>query len=267
MQYLNNIQKLISQYDGFILDLWGVVHDGIAPYHGAIEALQALQAAKKTVIFMSNAPRTVTHISSQLRSMGVSIDGCPVLTSGEAVRYYLKTNDRYNNVYHICTHDQQNFLDDLGIQQVTDLQVADCIVFSYFINSATEDVSQCDAIFEEAIALKLPLLCSNSDRLSMHGNIVRFCAGTFAARYESMGGTVQYFGKPHLPVYQEAFAEIFAPRDIPKEKIIMIGDTIETDIAGANNFGIDSAYIKRREQDLSNVIPTWELHSLRLGND
>lgn len=264
MQFITGLKQLLPEYDGFILDLWGVVHDGIAPYNGAIEAIELMYRMNKTIVFMSNTPNSAANIAEQLCKMQVKATPEQVLTSGAALCHHIKGSPIYNKVYYIGVIDHRDFLQGLGVQCVTRIQDADCLLFTYYINAFTEDVAQFDAIFEEAIGYNLPFLCANSDKSSMHGATTRFCGGTFAARYESLGGKVEHFGKPNSAIYDQAINEIFAPLGIKKSKILMIGDTIDADILGANNVGIDSAFIKRRKQMLSNVAPTWELPALQL---
>lgn len=264
MQLITGLKQILPNYDGFILDLWGVVHDGIAPYHGAIEAIEAMRKANKTVVFISNAPRSAAQVTEMLQQMKVPVEQSQVLTSGDALRYCLKTNAAYHKVYQIGSSDHANFLDGLGVVKVDDIAAADCLLFTYYINAITGDVTQFDELFKEAIAHKLPFLCANSDKIAMHGSTTRFCGGTFAARYVALGGRVKHFGKPYRTIYDQAINEIFAIKGIKKHKIVMIGDTIDTDIAGANAVGIDSAFIRRRMQDLTHAMPTWELPALQL---
>ncbi|QYU66576.1 hypothetical protein J4558_16545 [Leptolyngbya sp. 15MV] len=71
MIILDGIATLADRYDGFILDLWGVVHDGRAPYPGVAEALGALKARGKRVVFLSNAPRRSHVVEALLTGMGL----------------------------------------------------------------------------------------------------------------------------------------------------------------------------------------------------
>src|SRR6516164_6350758 len=65
------IGGLVPRYDGFILDLWGVVHDGIAPLPGALECLRRLVEAGKRVVLLSNAPRRASDVVERITRIGV----------------------------------------------------------------------------------------------------------------------------------------------------------------------------------------------------
>ena len=54
---LQGLRNVVDRYEGFVLDLWGVVHDGVTVFPGVIDALERLHAAGKKLVFLSNAPR------------------------------------------------------------------------------------------------------------------------------------------------------------------------------------------------------------------
>src|SRR5205814_2496554 len=68
---IGGIAGLAPRYDGFILDLWGVVHDGVAPLPGALECLDALKAAGKRTVLLSNAPRRSDDVVDRITRIGV----------------------------------------------------------------------------------------------------------------------------------------------------------------------------------------------------
>ena len=91
MRHLRGLAPLAPAYEGFILDLWGVIHDGVRPYPGAVDCLRALRAAGKRAVLLSNAPRRAEPVREQLRAMGIEdalYDG--VMTSGEATHLVLR---------------------------------------------------------------------------------------------------------------------------------------------------------------------------------
>ena len=71
---LPGLAPLADQFDAFIVDLWGTVHDGAAPLPGAVECLERLQAAGKAVAFLSNVPRRVERTHGMLAQIGIGRD-------------------------------------------------------------------------------------------------------------------------------------------------------------------------------------------------
>ena len=84
------------------------------------------------------------------------------------------------------------------------------------------------------------MICANPDLVVHHGGRVAICAGTLAQRYEVLGGTVRWHGKPFPSVYQTCFA-LLGIAD--RSRILAIGDSLRTDIAGAEGAGIASLLI------------------------
>ena len=70
MKQLPGFSSLAAQYDGFILDLWGVIHDGVNPLPGAIDTLTRLRALGKKSVLLSNAPRRAWAAQQLMRGMG-----------------------------------------------------------------------------------------------------------------------------------------------------------------------------------------------------
>lgn len=91
MKEASGIAPVADRYDGYIVDLWGVIHNGVAPYPGAPECLQQLRQAGKRVILLSNAPRRADTVQVGLRAMGIGDDLYEgLMTSGECTRRMLQ---------------------------------------------------------------------------------------------------------------------------------------------------------------------------------
>src|ERR1035437_3380369 len=84
-KHINGLSEIFGLYDGFILDLWGVVHNGVTPFPDTLTTLAALRKTKKKVWLLSNAPRRAYVVAAKLNEMGISPDMYSgLLTSGEA---------------------------------------------------------------------------------------------------------------------------------------------------------------------------------------
>ena len=80
------LAELAERYDGFILDLWGLVHNGIAPYPGAVDCMRRLRSAGKPVVLLSNAPRSAGTVAAFLAGIGVLPDSYDaIVTSGDGL--------------------------------------------------------------------------------------------------------------------------------------------------------------------------------------
>jgi len=87
MEHLAGFAPLAERYDGFVLDLWGVIHDGVTAFPHAVECLKQLHLAGKRTLLLSNVPRPNAAAQAMLRRMGIEDSlYTDILTSGEAVR-------------------------------------------------------------------------------------------------------------------------------------------------------------------------------------
>ncbi len=247
MRRLPGFAPLAAAYDGFILDLWGVIHDGVAPYPGAAECLAALRAAGKRVVLLSNAPRRAGAVEEQLRAMGIAAseyDG--VMTSGEAT--YLMLRDRPDpwyqalgrTVFHLGPERDRNVLHGL------DLRICDTPDGAGFmLNTGPDDhlsptdPAAYDDVLQDCAARGLPMICANPDLEVIRGGVRVVCAGTLAVRYLAMGGTVRSLGKPDPAIY----APVLAMLEVPRSRVLAVGDALRTDIAGAAAVGVDACWV------------------------
>lgn len=239
----NNLSEITDKYDAFFIDLWGVIHDGIEAYDGVNECLEHLIQNNKKVIFLSNAPRRSIRAKEGLQRVGVPNNLYHhIITSGEATHDFLKSNehDLGKNFYMIGPERDNGLMDGTGYNKTDNADQADFAIVTGFDNddSTIEDVMpQINSCLEN----NLTMVCANPDIIVVRKSGVKaLCAGVIAEQYQELGGEVIVFGKPHNSVYQKCFEYLGG---IPKEKIAMIGDNLDTDIKGANNFGIDSYLI------------------------
>ena len=94
---------------------------------------------------------------------------------------------------------------------------------------------------------KLTLVCANPDIVVERGDRLIYCAGAIAELYRELGGEVIFYGKPHRPIYERAM-ELAAKRHhhpISLDRVLAIGDSVRTDVAGAHGFGIDCLFVTR----------------------
>jgi HAD superfamily hydrolase (TIGR01459 family) len=277
------IDEVVKDYNALIIDIWGVIYDGYAPYNNAINFLNQMVKDGKSIIFLSNTPRPGTLSDKVFSDWGVDMKKISVYTSGDAVREQLISwNDEIfknfgRKFYHLGEHRNKDILANLEVNDVKDLKQANFLLMTLYIEE-DENINAYDEFFREAISLNLPAVCANPDLTANHGNKIRYCAGTFAQKYKDMGGIVYYYGKPDSRIFNSVLNKYKNIGITDKKSILMIGDTLETDIMGANLVGIDSALvltgngqgiaarINAAEQDIfkdCQAKPTWITHGMK----
>ncbi len=247
MKFINSIKELSEQYNYFIFDVWGVVHDGSNAYPGAIEAITYLRNNDKKICFLSNAPRRAFKVASMLEKFGVTNNLYDfVMSSGEATFLDLAKNQKAGfkdfgrNYFYIGPQKDIDLLNGLDYQMVQNAKDANFAITTGFDGDESK-LSEKMPQALEAIKNNLTLICVNPDMIVVKQNGQEMiCAGALAKEYQKLGGKVIYYGKPFTSVYKIVSETFGNPNN---SKMLMIGDGIETDIKGANDFKIDSLLI------------------------
>ena len=238
------LAALAADYDGYILDVWGVMHQGGPAYPEAIACVRRLRAAGKRVVFVSNAPRLAAQVEYVLNRKGVDptlYDS--VVASGDAARRALADPahlpfDGLDNRYHLLgPPGSDDLLDGLGYA-AADIAQANFLL-GIGLDDGSNTVEDHEPILQAAAARDLPMICVNPDLLVIRLGVQEPCAGALAVRYEAIGGRVRYFGKPYADVYDLALAKL----GLARSRVLAVGDGLGTDIAGANAAGLDSLLI------------------------
>jgi HAD superfamily hydrolase (TIGR01459 family) len=242
---LAGLSRIADRYDGYIVDLWGVMHDGARPYPGACETLRALKARGKRVVMLSNAPRRATAAATRSAQVGVTPDLYDhLMSSGEEAWQALR--DRSDPWYaalgrrvllFAAVHDRP-FLGGLGLTEATGAEDADFLLVTGAASGET--VADYEMRLAAAATAGVPMICANPDLEVIHDGRREICAGALAARYAALGGYVRYHGKPHPSVYHTCFG-LLGLAD--RRRILAIGDSLKTDVTGANGVGIDSLLV------------------------
>jgi len=241
MRHLAGIAALVPDYDGFVIDLWGVIHDGTTPYDGALEALARIRATGKPAVLLSNAPRRAAAAREGLRRLGVHDDlYAAVMTSGEAAWTALAEYPGAR-VYHLGPARDRSVLDARDVVLVDRPDQADLV-----LNTGPDDSRDPTHIdpylseLDDCLTARLPMLCANPDlEIVRSGGVRVICAGALALWYEERGGQVRWIGKPFPEVYGPTMALL----GVPAGRALAIGDALRTDVAGAKAMGMDACWV------------------------
>jgi len=247
MKFHDGFAPLAAAYDGFVLDLWGVIHDGVNPLPGAVDTLRRMRALGKRSVLLSNAPRRAWAAQNLMRGMGIPddlYDG--ILTSGEAVWMTLRERpDAWwtalgARVFHLGPERDRNVMEDLDLTIVDDPADA-----SFVLNTGPDDLrdpttpAEFEDILQACMAARLPMVCGNPDMEVIRGGQRIMCAGALAARYRALGGDCRLLGKPDPAIYPAVLRML----GLEKTRVLAVGDALATDITGAQRVGIDSCWV------------------------
>ncbi len=235
---------LAPNYDVVLCDVWGVVHNSIVASPEAHQALSKFRAKGGAVVLITNAPRPAAEVKQQLDRMGVPQHAYDsIVTSGDLTRAMVAARTG-QTVFHIGPKRDLPLFAGLDVPFVAN-ETADYIVCTGLFNDEGETPEDYRPTFEKTLARNMFLLCANPDIIVERGTQLIYCAGALAELYYAMGGAVDYTGKPHPAIYQEALKRAVAARgtDAPLNRVVAIGDSIRTDMKGAIGFGIGSIFV------------------------
>lgn len=251
MQHLQGFAPLAARFSGFIVDLWGVIHDGVNPLPGAVDTLTRLKSAGKRVVLLSNAPRRAAVAQAAMRKMGIGDDlYSGIMTSGEASHLLLRdrpdtfAQELGNRIYHLGPARDRNVFETL-LQAGTLTQVQTPAEASFVLNTGPDDHAEPQDIgpwletLAACRAANLPMICANPDLEVLRGGTRVICAGALTQEYERMGGRARWIGKPDPAIY----APVLAMLGVPRDSVLGVGDALRTDIAGATAVGLASCWV------------------------
>ncbi len=241
---IDRFSTVASRYDVVLCDVWGVVHDGIAAHVDACDALSRYRADGGTVVLITNAPRPSPWVIRQLGRLGVPSDAYDdVMTSGDLTRELVAGRDG-GAVFHIGPQRDISIFEGLGVR-LTPVEAADYAVCSGLFDDATETPDDYRDLMARMRGRGLFMVCANPDVVVERGDERVYCAGAIADLYGAMGGEVLYTGKPHRPIYDAALAKAAGARGsaAPPDRTLAIGDSLRTDMTGAQALGIDGLFV------------------------
>ncbi len=248
MKKIISIEEIINDYDNFIIDQWGVMHDGTFGYDYAFKSINILNSNNKNLFIISNSSKRSKSSIDRLPKLGFKKSSfINTVTSGEMIWQLLKKKSledkNKKNCFHIYDEEKEDGLDfriGLNFNFVEKVEDADLILAcTPFINLQPIDYIP---LLEVAYKKEITMYCANPDleTVESKSNNNVFCMGAIGEIYKKMGGNVIIKGKPDVSIYTETTNQI----NLEKKRTVAIGDSLFHDIQGANNFEIDSVLIK-----------------------
>lgn len=236
---LKSLKEIEDKYDIFFIDLWGVIHNGLQLFESIENVLNRLKKKNKVIFFITNAPRRSFVIEDQLNNFGLSKNFYDrIISSGEITWLSLKKNYEKKKCFMIGPPRDYHLVEGLDIEVVEDYSNGVDIIINTGPWGDDDILENYTDLLNSLIKFNSLMICSNPDKTVIRGKNFMICAGLLAEYYEKIGGKVIYYGKPHSNIYE------FCYKLIEKEnKILVIGDSLENDIKGANLQKLDSVLI------------------------
>lgn len=244
IEFVEGIGSIVDRYDGFLSDIWGVLHDGVRLYPGVRDCLEKLKKKQKKIILLSNSARLPSEIEKQLGHLGLSNDLYDhVLSSGELTQQVFLTGldsriIELGDKYFLLGPEEYRLVDGLDLQKTDDIFQAGFLLCIGVTGNPSTTVGA-EPMLQEAAARNLTMVCANPDVHVVRDSVMGIGSGALASRYEALGGRVIYFGKPHRAIYHRCLQLL----DMDINRVVAVGDSLKTDITGASAMGLDSILV------------------------
>ena len=246
---IDSLEEIVESFDVVVLDQFGVLHNGSVCYPSAREAMRMLHARGKEIFILSNSGKRADLNLQRVEKMGLPGENISqVVTSGEALWQDVNESRLQvagqvpNRFFPICGHPDDPYVWASGSKvEIADKVDPSCDAI--LLMGLTDDTGETkyDAKFQQALELKIPLICSNPDKTSPRADRFVMSPGALADRYAEMGGGVIWYGKPHAPVFQ---AVMRCRPELAPNRFLMVGDSLEHDIAGGQKVGFQTAFVR-----------------------
>jgi HAD superfamily hydrolase (TIGR01459 family) len=246
LRFVERLRDHIGGVEVVLSDIWGVVHNGLESFPEACEALHTFRRQGGTVILITNAPRPADSVQRQLRKLGVADETYDaIVSSGDLTRHFVADHPG-KKIFWVGPERDSSIHRGLDAT-LTSLEAADYIICTGLFDDETESAEDYRAMLLQARERGLTLVCANPDIVVERGDRLIYCAGAIAELYRELGGEVIFYGKPHRPIYERAMALAAEQRGKAAEpgRVLAIGDSVRTDLAGAHGFGIDCLFVTR----------------------
>jgi HAD superfamily hydrolase (TIGR01459 family) len=241
---IERFAPLARDYDVLFCDLWGVVHNGIAAFPQACDALVRFRAERGPVILITNAPRASESVQRILDRLGVPRDTYDAIVSSGDVTHDIVATKLPQSVFHLGPPRDSSIFAGLEVVFAS-AETADYVVCSGLFDDTVETPENYRALLAALRARGLFMVCANPDVFVERGDELVYCAGALADAYAALGGEVLYCGKPYAPIYEAALGRAVALRGAatPLRRVLAVGDSVRTDLKGAASFGVDCLFV------------------------
>ena len=275
MKRIDNFKSIIDQYDVIFFDAFGVLktHQGLVP--GIEDTFSYLKAQNKEYYIVTNdASRSPAQLAESYHKMGLHyIQQDCIISSGMLTKEYLDLKVNDGIVAYLGTENSAHYIESSGlhtlpISQVNETNIDKVNALVFLDDEGFDWFSDLNKTVNLLRKRTIPAIVANTDHAyPVTEKDVSIAIGGIANMVESIvGREFIRFGKPDSQMFMFAFDLIRDRRPINKKDIVMVGDTLRTDILGGNKFGLDTVLVlsgNTLPQDANNritstgIVPTY----------
>ncbi len=245
MKRIAGLRDIADQFDLYLVDQYGVLHDGVAAYPGAIEGLDRIAQRARDVIVLTNSGKDAPDNMARLAQLGFSDSRFRVLSSGEVGLQLVRSGSlgpQFTIGAAACVIGRRGDRYAFSSDEFDLVARPDDAAFLVFAGSDAPRTSldSYRAMLQTAAQAGVPAICVNPDITMIRDGELVPAPGAIARIYQNLGGRVDYVGKPHRAIFRLALSG--AATDV--ERAIMIGDSPEHDVCGGKAMGLPTLLVR-----------------------
>ncbi len=280
---LHDFKTVLDAYKVIFFDAFGVLknYQGLIP--GTTETFAWLREHQKTFYILTNdASRSPQELAESYHKMGLyDITADRIISSGMLAREYLELKVNHGTVAYLGTESSAHYIEtpDLKTLPIHEVDLNDVAEINALVLLDDEGFDWNIDLNKTINLLRkrnIPVIVANTDATyPISKNQVALAIGAVADMIEGIVGK-QFirFGKPDAQLFMFAYERLEHHQPVGKRDILMVGDTLRTDILGGNKFGLDTALVltgNTRAEDAemlirsTGIIPTYICESVGMG--
>ena len=252
MKHIENFKSIIDKYEVIFFDAFGVIktYQGLVP--GIENTFSYLQDQKKEYYIVTNdASRNPVQLAESYHKKGLmAITPDRIVSSGMLTKEYLDLKVDDGIVAYLGTPESSHYIESSGLKTmpVSEVNASNIDKVNALIFLDDEGFNWCDDLNKTVNILRkrtIPVIVANTDHAyPVSVGDVAIAIGGIASMIENIvGKKFIRFGKPDSQMFMFAYDLIREYRPISKNEIVMVGDTLQTDILGGNKFGFDTVLV------------------------
>jgi HAD superfamily hydrolase (TIGR01459 family) len=247
MKRIDGLRDIADLFDLYLVDQYGVLHDGVVAYPGAIDGLARIHSGRRKVVVLTNSGKGASDNLARLGRLGFADSNFDVVVSSGEVGLHLVRSGGLGFPFTIGAEacvigrsgDRYAFSSD-------DFKLVARPLDAAFLVFAGSDAPRTSldayrSMLTPAARAGVPALCVNPDLSMIRDGELVPAPGAIASVYESLGGRVKYIGKPHNAFFLHALTVAATGADT---RVLMIGDSPEHDIRGAKAMGFATLLVR-----------------------
>ena len=248
---VRGLADLARRYKVILSDVWGVVHNGRVAFESATEALGRFRVGGGMVVLMTNSPNPSRFVEAQLARLGVTRKAYDAIVSSGDVTVSLLVARAGAALFHLGPPNETALFEEVlalsgKAPRVVPLKQANFVLCTGLADPWNETPADYDVQSLASMRAEPRVhLRQIPDIVVEEGAKLFYCAGAIAERYARAGGKVIQAGKPFAPIFVRALELAKGPctKAIDRERVLVIGDAMRTDINGAHDQGLDSLFV------------------------